>query len=408
MKPVTFRQQRGMAMVLTVIALVSILGVLGLALDGGHAFLSKTRLQNAVDAAALSAARTLDQTADTSAASGAADTAFAANANSPELAQALAGGDIALQKQFSSTLVPFVPGSTPPTFVRVVATGLDLDAWLVQIVGTDQLSISASAVAGPSPSLNGNVCDIAPMIVCAVPDDPDDPTELFGYPVHQTLVLKHGSNQDSDIGNGNFQLARLPGGQGGSQIREASAGGYESETCLSENDVIETEPGNTVGPLVQGINTRFGEYSGGLSADEYPGDFVTNAPDPQLRLDGSGNIEFEDGSAYNTYTDMSFHYGDYETGYPDCSVNPAQCHRRIITIAMGDCSETVSGQGEVPILGFSCMYLIQPVQQQGIEAHVFGQIVDKCDANGSFQMAPGAGPAPTKIVLYKDPGSVDS
>lgn len=44
-----------------VIALVAILMMAALVLDGGHMLLNKTRLQNAVDAAALSGAKTLSQ-----------------------------------------------------------------------------------------------------------------------------------------------------------------------------------------------------------------------------------------------------------------------------------------------------------------------------------------------------------
>ena len=53
------RQQRGAMLVLVVIAMASLLLMGALALDGSHMLLNKTRLQNAVDAAALSGAKTL-------------------------------------------------------------------------------------------------------------------------------------------------------------------------------------------------------------------------------------------------------------------------------------------------------------------------------------------------------------
>ena len=59
---VGLKRERGAVMVLFVIALVAIIGAAGLALDSGHTMLNKTRLQNTVDAAALSGAKTLDQT----------------------------------------------------------------------------------------------------------------------------------------------------------------------------------------------------------------------------------------------------------------------------------------------------------------------------------------------------------
>ena len=52
----TPRRQEGAVSVLMVFALAAIAMMAALALDGGHMMLNKTRLQNAVDAAALSGA----------------------------------------------------------------------------------------------------------------------------------------------------------------------------------------------------------------------------------------------------------------------------------------------------------------------------------------------------------------
>ena len=57
----TPRRQEGSVSVLMVIALAAMAMMAALALDGGHMMLNKTRLQNAVDAAALSGAKTLSQ-----------------------------------------------------------------------------------------------------------------------------------------------------------------------------------------------------------------------------------------------------------------------------------------------------------------------------------------------------------
>src|SRR6476619_6048561 len=55
-------RQKGVIVVLVAIAMLMMLGIVGLALDGAHGVLNKSRLQNTVDAAALSASKTLDQT----------------------------------------------------------------------------------------------------------------------------------------------------------------------------------------------------------------------------------------------------------------------------------------------------------------------------------------------------------
>jgi Flp pilus assembly protein TadG len=55
-------KQRGIIMPMLAVSLVALLAVGGLALDSGHLFINKTRLQNAVDAAARSAAKVLNAT----------------------------------------------------------------------------------------------------------------------------------------------------------------------------------------------------------------------------------------------------------------------------------------------------------------------------------------------------------
>jgi Flp pilus assembly protein TadG len=87
-------KQQGAVLILAVAAMVAMLGLVGLALDGGHAMLNKTRLQNTVDAAALSGAKELDLTDDTVQARAAAISAFAANA--------AADGNHELQEQYAA------------------------------------------------------------------------------------------------------------------------------------------------------------------------------------------------------------------------------------------------------------------------------------------------------------------
>src|SRR5215211_353853 len=52
------RYERGQALIMIALALVGIVGMMGLVVDGGHAFSDRRRAQNAADAAALSSAFT--------------------------------------------------------------------------------------------------------------------------------------------------------------------------------------------------------------------------------------------------------------------------------------------------------------------------------------------------------------
>ncbi|MDH3821699.1 MAG: pilus assembly protein TadG-related protein, partial [Gammaproteobacteria bacterium] len=74
------QKQKGAVGILVLAGMVALLAMAGLALDSSHAMLNKTRLQNAVDAAALSGAKELDLTGkDELLARAAAEASFAAN-----------------------------------------------------------------------------------------------------------------------------------------------------------------------------------------------------------------------------------------------------------------------------------------------------------------------------------------
>ena len=409
------RDQRGAALILVVVGMVAILGVVGLALDSGHAMLNKTRLQNAVDAAALAAAKTLDQTADVALADAAADAIFALNAGNAgnrEIGESLARGDITVTVEFSSTLNPFTPGSAPAAYARVRAQGFTMPAWFSAVVGVTGKSAAASAVAGPSPTIN-TACNIMPMMVCG---DAAAGPPFFGYTPGQPEVLKSSTtNGDWEVGPGNFQLIRLGGGQGGAVVRENMAGGYDG--CMTTGDMIETEPGNTVGPVVQGFNTRFGDYRGPMGGTQsiYPPDVVVQQPVPPLGYDRDTDQITQGGSPITDAAQLDFNYDSYvarvEAETYDNQPAPngiGAFQRREAAVAIGSCDGTTNGQGEVPLLGFGCFFLLQAAEQQGNESFIYGQFLEDCRAGGMPGPDPTNIPGPYIIQLYRDYASTDS
>jgi hypothetical protein len=402
-------RQRGIVSVLVVIGLVAMLGMVGLALDGGHGMLNKSRLQNTVDAAALASAKVLDLSdGDTTLARDEAMAMFgdnAAESGNGEIAAAMGGG-LTVTVQFSNTLDPFVPGTTPAQYVRVTATGLNLPGWFIPVMGVTEKRVGASAVAGPSPTL-AVVCNLAPMMACGDPAAADD---FYGYAPGEVTVLKTSANGgDFPVGPGNFQLVRLDGAQGGDDIREGLAGTYDA--CLNLNEeVIPTEPGNTIGPVAQGLNTRLGIYNGPLAQnrEDYPSDLVRDQISPLTYEDGVILYQGQPISASNPLP------WDYQRYLSDMMNPPSwnfydsdgRALRRVLRLPVGDCDGTVNGAGEVPLLGVLCFFLLQEVTQQGSEAEVFGQFMgadDTCSVSGKPGPEPVTGPGPYRIQLYKDP-----
>lgn len=403
-------EQRGAVLILVVIGMVAMLGLVGLALDGGHAMLNKTRLQNAVDAAALSAAKELDLAGDTLLARNAAISAFGANGaaqGNGELGEAYTEGVIDLEIQFSATLDPFVPGTAPAEYVRVRARNFRLPAWFAMTVGASEKVVAATAVAGPSPTID-TACNIAPMMVCG---DPDAGPPFWGYTPGEPDVLKT-STSGSEVGPGNFQLIRLGDNTGGADIRLAMAGNYDG--CATASETVETEPGNTVGPVVQGLNTRFGSYAGPMMGEEstYPPDVITEQPSPPLSYDSATDTIYQGPLAITEADDLTYAYEDYgdalELKAFDVAPPTGQYQRREVAIPIGDCSTTTNGAGEVPVLGFGCYFLLQEAAQKGNESHVYGQFLEHCNAGGVPGPAPGNAPGLYIIQLYKDPDSPDA
>jgi hypothetical protein len=405
------QQQKGIMLVLFAAGLAVMLGVVGLALDGAHGLLNKTRLQNTVDAAALSAAKTLDQTSDTVLATAEALQAFSQNAAEPgnnEIAASYAAGELNVSVAYSATLHPFVSGSSPAQYVRVTALNLRLPGWFIPVMGINEKIVGASAVAGPSPTIQTG-CNIAPMMVCGDPNAA--PGANFGYEIGEPDVLKNSDNT-GEVGPGNFQLIRLGGGQGAADLREAMAGSYAG--CISGGESIPTEPGNTVGPVVQGLNTRFGEYLGpmGGTQSQYPPDVVTEEPSPRLTYDDDTDTiyygsEVVDGPPDPSFYDHTAYMADVSSGAynyaPVEEGGSGAFGRRVLAVPIGDCTNTTNGQGDVPLLGFLCYHLIQSAEQHGNASHVYGQFIgDGCQITGRPGPTPGTGPGPYIIQLYKD------
>ena len=400
------RSQRGAALPIVAVGLVAMLAVAGLALDASHSVVNKTRLQNTVDAAALAAAKQYDQAADIVAANAAALQIFGLNADgagNQELNADYDANGIAITIQWSETLNPFVNTGVGP-YVRVIASNYDIATSLTAVLGIMEIDIAASAVAGPSPTVN-TACNIAPLVACAL--DPDDPN-LFGFSPNQVEVLKSASGDSSGVGPGNFQLIRL-GCAGGNCVRDNIAGGYDG--CVTNGETVETEPGNTVGPTVQGLNTRFGVYTGSMSPEDYPPDVITTQPSTPLEYDSASDTVQQNGTAATANTlDYGWSQYIFDIAGGMLTNPPPQgvYERRVLTIPVARCDGTSSGQSTLDIVGFGCYFMLQQMVQQGTEAQIFGQFIDGCTAGGLPGPNPVSGPDPYIIQLYKDPDSGDS
>jgi hypothetical protein len=424
----TTRRQGGNVLVLFVISLLALLTLASLALDGGHLLLNKGRLQNLVDAAALHAAKELDLGKTRAQAEIAAKALLQINLNhtdQQELSRAidLAGIDdnttAALSFEYSIDADPFNPAGLgiDARYVKISLKHVSLDNFLAHIFSFNK-KVSASALAGPSTAVENCFTNLVPMAVCGTEGEED-----FGLGKNTLYVMKIGSNTDSAIGPGNFQLIRLEGGSGAADIRTAMAGESNIvKTCFDnspDNESVPTEPGNTVGPVAQGLNTRLGFWKGPVNTTDHPRD--TNICQGQkIEINDDGTLE--DDATLKAYSALLYN-SDNDSGTASCTApgispfnlavndittsNLASSGRRVMNVVITKCDGKTNGSNNLDFLGVGCFFLTQEVEQTG-NGYVLGEFIHDCSGGGDATLEPVDNPGPYKMVLYHVPGSTDS
>lgn len=479
LKPMT--KQRGNILVMFTIGLFVLIAMSALALDGGHLLLNKTRLQNLVDAAALHGAIVLDKGGNHQAARAAVVDILTYNLNHNDnreiqTALDLSDADDTLNQitpdllvQFSEKPDPFIDSSVEDyKYVLVTVSNLSLSNFFANLFNFNK-RVSASAVAGASTAFDFCFDDLVPMMVCGTPPSPSSPSQtgyLFGFEPGEIQIMKMDSDPNSEIGPGNFQLIRLGDSKGANDVKYAMAGEESgSNACFStgeDNASVPTEPGNTVGPVAQGLNTRMGIYDGSMKnfEDVYRRD-VNTCEGPRIELDDDGKAfvyaednvtkiypgvipdtsalsEAEKEVVLNTYftTDPFYSkiytFGDYKAGNTsfinsgnDVGICPtagetitqgdfvnesisAEPLRREIRVVVGDCTGENGGATDVDFLGVGCFYLSQHTKHTGPESYVAGEFHSNCSGLGKPSGTASQNTGPYKIVLFHAPNSSGS
>lgn len=383
------RKQRGVIMIFVVIAMTSLIAMAGLALDFGVAFLTQSRIQNALDAAALSGAKSLKVTAgNTTQATTDARAAFTNYLSQLGLLTNASATTVVPDVQFSSSLVPFTPGSTPANFIRVlIPNGYSIPTYLTRVVPSvgNTLSMGGTAVAGPvRVTPEDKVCGLIPLVVSvgatgSGTDKDCSDGNCFGYNIGDKFPLKAGAT----AGPGNFNLLTL-GDTGGNSLATNLAGGYQNCQTLSD-PTVPVKTGNTIGPF-QGIDTRFGQKAPTINKSEeanYPPDIYV------------GSV-----ASYAAYKSI--------VGQPGFTgVSGGVPGRRLVSVVFSQFPVGgVNGSSTpVPLTGIGCFFLLEPSTKVGGEQQIQAEFVRDCnigDGNLSDAGLDNLGEF-YKIVLYKDP-----
>jgi len=276
-KPVTFlHQQRGAVAVMTGLLLALVLIPLGgLVLDLGHLYITKAELQNGADAAALSAAKDLNNT--TAGVIAAIDGGqkigrkheynFATQLDLPESAFTFSSTPDG--PWVSATAAKASPAGL--SFVKVETGNKTLSTYLMNVAGTANTTTFGTAVAGRFVTL------ITPIGVCAA--DPDHRTAKYSYTGGVTELVEFGFRRG--VAYNTFALGSLGGAtydpflinpvsNGTIPCDTAMAGANKTApfVCNGNSAVLATGIGTVYtntglsASIEKALNSRFGDYTG--------------------------------------------------------------------------------------------------------------------------------------------------
>lgn len=376
--------QGGAVAIVVAMALIAMVGIVGLALDLGKLYVARAELQNAADACALAAVHSLN-----GATTRQLDMAEAAGlttglrhkvqfqANTVSLRQ---NASIAFAEQvegpwlLKNTLGPGDPSILRMRHARCTIDETGIETWFIHVlnalpgiaIGTQQ--VAASAVAS---LLSSQTTCAIPVAICA--------EQLTANP--QVGQWIRGVNSPSDDSTSNFRWVDLNLSSKNNSTRDIADMLSGNGAC--ELPVTGIEVGTTgarVG-LSNEWNTRFGIYQGGTySAEKNPPDlsgYAYTTTTWPAAVNGSRSNAFQD--FISKRSSNTPYQGDSLAGLKTGSgpglkaplVNYGSL-RRLAPAPVVNCSEFQNGTHKAPIQYWACMFMLHPINHGAGSANANG------------------------------------
>ena len=331
---VSRRGERGSVLAVSTLGMLAFLLATGLCVDVGHFYLVKGELQNAADAAALAAASSLNS--DDGGITAATDMAVGSfnNYEFNHKQATITRTDV----RFAVNLSDFDAGldmseatakavASRVRFVKVTVPAKTLHVFFASIAIGSSHDIAADAVAGMSVAPN-YFEHILPVTVITSNDGQDI---LPG----NTYTIRRAPG--TAVTPGNYQVLAIDD-PGASDDRTGLANGVQADVGVG--DQVATKPGVTSGAVRQGINSRFGDYTGNLDPSLYPPD-----------------MNVKEGITYQQYLDSQ--QAGQQTGGNFQSPNQGTpvWGRRVVLIPIIKQSEFDNGRDTVQIYRIGAFFL---------------------------------------------------
>ena len=269
--------ERGSVVMMTAVFMVILFLMLGLCIDVSRIYMIRAELQNAADAAALTAARELNSGTtgiDDAVARAtsivntqgfekfgvtipAANVEFSANVDDGYMSAAAAKANAA-----TAATIRYVRVTTQTTQTAIL--------FGMAALGSTHLE-SRSAVAGMSRGVN-TICDFFPVAVALTNPNPAPNTTM-------TLNFTQGTNNRAELVDRDYIILEVPDitGNGAPETAVLSAGLTSICQSLNANVPFHMTPSANInnGPkqITDGVNTRFNVYANGYSNQLQPSTF---------------------------------------------------------------------------------------------------------------------------------------
>ncbi|MBN3769679.1 pilus assembly protein TadG-related protein [Burkholderia sp. Se-20378] len=376
----SLHRQRGAVAIIVGLSLAVMIGFVGLALDLGKLYVTRSELQNSADACALSAARDLTGAISLSVAE--ADGIAAGHLNFAFFQNKSVQMSTNANVTFSDSLTdPFLTKSAVTTpssikYVQCTATLSNIAHWFIEVLnvlpGTklaNAAEVSASAIATVG---GGQTTCAIPVFVCRATGAPS-------YNVGDWISSLSGSS--TTYGPGNFGWAALDGSTNEPTIASELSG----NTC---NITSPPDLGSTglKSASLRAWNTRFGIYTNGANGSSGQPDFTGYAyVGPNYGPPGTAGIK---GDAYTQFVTDRTTFKPYQgdgappsgSGIATNGTVTASTYqttggdRRVALAPEGDCSTLNGASGKVHVTQWDCVLMLDPVPfspgKGGIVAHL--------------------------------------
>ena len=358
-------RQRGAVAIIVGLALAVMIGFVGLALDLGKLYVTRSELQNSADACALSAAR--DLTSAISLQVSEANGIAAGHLNfaffQQNAVQMQTDSNVTFSDSLSNAFLTKSSVTTPANikYVKCTAKSSNIAHWFIEVLNVipgvsvaNAAQVSASAIATVG---GGQTACAIPVFVCKA-------SAAAPYKVGDWITSPSGST----FGPGNFGWAALDGTTKEPSIATELSG----NTC---NITVPPALGSTglKSASLRAWNTRFGIYTNGANGSSGQPDFTGYAyVGPNYGPPGTAGIV---GDAYAQFvvdrTKFKSYQGDgtppsgsgISTGWTGSIGNyqTAGGDRRIALAPEGDCSGLNGNSVNVPVTQWDCVLMLDPV-----------------------------------------------